>query len=94
MELNATEIEFIYKKRREVELLFKRMEQHLKIKAFWGITLYAVRIKVYFTIIAYCLIALVGYKLRYERSIYEILNILCMLLQHKAPKKEILTRCD
>ena len=79
-------------RKKEVELLFKRMEQHLRSKPSGNNTL-CNRIKVYLQSLP-TVIALVGYKLRYERSIYEILNILCMLLQHKAPKKEILTRCD
>jgi hypothetical protein len=93
-ELNATEIAFLYKKRWEVELFFKWMKQHLKIKAFWGTTLNAVKIQIYCAIIAYCLVALVGYKLKVGRSIYEILQILSISLLDKAPIKEILTRCD
>lgn len=94
MELSAAEIAFLYKKRWEVELFFKWMKQHLKIKSFWGTTINAVKIQVYCAIIAYCLVALVGYKLKVERSIYEILQILSISLLDKAPIKEILTRCD
>jgi hypothetical protein len=52
------------------------MKQHLKIKSFWGNTLNAVKIKMYCAGIAYCLVALVGNKLKVDRSIYEILEIL------------------
>ncbi|MEZ5020251.1 MAG: IS4 family transposase [Bacteroidales bacterium] len=93
-ELNAAEIAFLYKKRWEVELFFKWMKQHLKIKAFWGTTLNAVKIQIYCAIIAYCLVAMVGYKLKVGRSIYEILQILSISLLDKAPIKEILARCD
>ena len=93
-DLKATEVAFLYKKRWEVELFFKWMKQHLKIKSFWGVTLNAVKIQMYCAIIAYCLVALVGYKLKVERPIYEILQILSISLLDKAPVKEILTRCD
>lgn len=94
MDLNATEIAFLYKKRWEVEMFFKWMKQHLKIKSFWGVTLNAVKIQIYCAIIAYCLVAIVGNKLKVNRTIYEILQILSISLLDKAPVKEILTRRD
>jgi len=94
MDLNASEIALLYKKRWEVELFFKWMKQHLKIKSFWGTTLNAVKIQMYCAVIAYCLVALVGNKLKVNRTIYEILQILSISLLDKAPIKEILTRCD
>jgi len=56
--LQATETAMLYKKRREVEIFFKWMKQHLKIKSFWGTTLNAVKIQIYCAIIAYCLVAI------------------------------------
>ena len=94
MNLKASEIAFLYKKRWEVELFFKWIKQHLKIKAFWGTTLNAVKIQMYCAVIAYCLVALVGYKLKVDRTIYEILQILSISLLDKTPIKEILTKCD
>jgi len=47
MDLKASEIAFLYKKRWELELFFKWIKQHLKIKAFWGTTLNAVKIQMY-----------------------------------------------
>lgn len=93
-ELKAEEIAFLYKKRWEVELFFKWMKQHLKIKSFWGTSLNAVKIQIYCAIIAYCLIAIVGNKLKVDRPIYEILQILSISLLDKASVKEILTNCD
>ena len=66
MDLKASEIAFLYKKRWEVELFFKWMKQHLKIKSFWGTTLNAVKIQIYCAVIAYCLVALVGNKLKVD----------------------------
>jgi hypothetical protein len=94
MDLKASEIAFLYKKRWAVELFFKWMKQHLKIKSFWGTTLNAVKIQIYCAVIAYCLVALVGNKLKVDRSIYEILQILSISLLDKTPIKEILTKCD
>lgn len=94
MDLKASEIAFLYKKRWAVELFFKWMKQHLKIKSFWGTTLNAVKIQIYCAVIAYCLVAIIGNKLKVDRSIYEILQILSISLLDKTPIKEILTKCD
>ncbi len=93
-DLEATEIAMLYKKRWEVELFFKWLKQHLKIKSFWGRTQNAVKIQIYCAIIAYCLIAIVGNKLKVDRSIYEILQILSISLLDKTPVNELLTKCD
>ena len=94
MELAPTEIALLYKKRWEVELFFKWMKQHLKIKSFWGTTINAVKIQMYCAIIAYCLVAMIGNKLKVDRSIYEILQILSISLLDKTPVREVLTNCD
>ena len=92
--LEASEIALLYKKRWEVELFFKWMKQHLRIKSFWGTTLNAVKMQMYCAVIAYCLVALVGYKLKVDRRIYEILQILSISRLDKTPIREILTKCD
>lgn len=92
--LKAEEIAMLYKKRWEVELFFKWMKQHLRIKSFWGTTINAVKVQIYCAITAYCLVAIVGNKLKVDRSIYEILQILSISLLDKTPVKEILTKCD
>ena len=94
MELKPTEIAYLYKKRWEVELFFKWMKQHLKIKSFWGTTLNAVKIQMYCAIIAYCLVAIIGNKLKVDRSIYEHLQILSISLLDKTPVREMLTKYD
>lgn len=94
MELKPTDIAYLYKKRWEVELFFKWMKQHLKIKSFWGTTLNAVKIQMYCAIIAYCLVAIIGNKLKVDRSIYEILQILSISLLDKTPVREVLIKYD
>jgi hypothetical protein len=93
-DLDATEIALLYKKRWEIELFFKWMKQHLRIKSFWGTTINAVKIQIYCAIISYCLVAVLGNKLKSKRRIYEILQILNISLLDKTSVKEILTEYD
>lgn len=90
-DLTAEEIAQLYKYRWKVELFFKWIKQHLKIKSFWGTTLNAVKIQVYSAIIAYCLVALIRNKLKVDRSTYEILQILSISLLDKTPVNELFT---
>ena len=94
IELTAIEIALLYKKRWQVELFFKWIKQHLRIKSFWGTTINAVKIQLYCAIITYCMVTIVGNKLKVDRSIYEILQILSFSLLDKAPVKEILNKSD
>lgn len=94
VELTALEIALLYKKRWQVELFFKWIKQHLRIKSFWGTTINAVKIQLYCAIITYCMVTLVGNKLKVDRSIYEILQILSFSLLDKSPVKEILNKSD
>ena len=71
-DITAEEIAQLYKYRWKVELFFKWIKQHLKVKSFWGTSLNAVKIQVYSAIIAYCLVALVSNKLKVDRSTYEL----------------------
>ncbi len=93
-DLSAEEIAQLYKYRWKVELFFKWIKQHLKIKSFWGTSLNAVKIQIYSAIIAYCLVALVRNKLKIDRSTYEILQILSISLLDKTPINELLTSRD
>jgi hypothetical protein len=94
MELSAVLIALLYKNRWQVELFFKWIKQHLKIKSFWGTTENAVRIQIYSAIITYCLVAIVGHDLKINRSIYEILQVLGISLLDKTPVKELFTKID
>ena len=89
MELSALQIALLYKNRWQVELFFKWIKQHLKIKSFWGTTENAVRIQIYSAIIAYCLVAIVGADLKIKHSTYEILQIVGISLLDKTPINEL-----
>ena len=94
MTLTALEIAFLYKNRWQIELFFKWIKQHLKIKSFWGTSENAVRIQIYSAITTYCLVAIVGNELKIKRSTYEILQILGISLLDKTPVKELFTNID
>lgn len=93
-ELSAQQIAFLYKNRWQIELFFKWIKQHLKVKSFWGTSENAVRIQVYSAIIAYCLVSIVAEQLKTERSTYEILQILGISLLDKTPVKELFTNMN
>jgi len=90
-DLTAEQVALLYKNRWQVELFFKWIKQHLKIKSFWGTTENAVRIQVYSAIIAYCLVAIVGAELKINRPTYEILQVLGISLLDKTPVIELLS---
>ena len=81
--LTALNVAELYKKRWLVELFFKWLKQHLKIKKFWGTTENAVRIQIAVAIITYCLVAIVHHDMKLERSTYEVLQILSISLTDK-----------
>ena len=94
MDLSAEQIALLYKNRWQVELFFKWIKQHLKIKSFWGTSENAVRIQIFCAIIAYCLVTIIGYDLRIDRSTYEILQVLGISLLDKTPVKELFTNIE
>lgn len=94
MSLTAQEIALLYKNRWQVELFFKWIKQHLKIKTFWGNSENAVRIQIFTAIITYCLVAILGHDLKIDRSTYEILQVLGISLLDKTPVKELFTNIE
>ena len=92
--LTAPEIANLYKNRWQIELFFKWLKQHLKIKKFWGTTENAVRIQISSAIIAYCLVAIVQHDLQLKRSTYEVLQILSISLMDKTPLVDLFERTD
>ena len=83
--LPALTIARIYKCRWQVELFFKWIKQHLRIKAFYGTSDNAVKIQVWIAISVYVLVAIVKKELGIERSLSEILQILSLTLFEKTP---------
>ena len=89
MELASEQIALLYKNRWQVELFFKWIKQHLKIKSFWGYSENAVRIQIYCAIISYCLVAIVEKDLMINRSTYEVLQVFGISLLDKTPILEL-----
>ena len=89
MDLTALQIADLYKNRWQIELFFKWLKQHLKIKKFWGTTENAVRIQISAAITAYCLVAIVQHDMQLKRSTYEVLQILSISLTDKTPLREL-----
>jgi len=89
MHISSILVAELYKNRWQIELFFKWLKQHLKIKKFWGTTENAVRIQIYAAICAYCLVAIVQHDMKLDRSTYEILQILSISLTDKTHLRDL-----
>lgn len=87
--ISALQVAELYKNRWQVELFFKWLKQHLKIKKFWGTTENAVRIQIYAAIYTYCLVAIVQNDMQLDRSTYEVLQILSISLTDKTHLRDL-----
>lgn len=90
--LTALQIALLYKYRWKIELFFKWIKQHLKIKTFWGTSENAVKIQIYIAIITYVLIAILKTEIKSQFTNYEILQILSMSLLDKTPVNELIQK--
>jgi hypothetical protein len=88
-EIDAEEVAGLYKYRWKIELFFKWIKQHLKVKTFWGYSLNAVKIQVYIAMSTYLLVAIVKNQLKLKQTQYEILQILSISLLCKIPLLEL-----
>ena len=83
--LPALTIAQIYKCRWQVELFFKWIKQHLRIKAFYGTSENAVKTQIWIAVSVYVLVAIIRKRLRLEASLYQTLQILSVTLFEKTP---------
>jgi hypothetical protein len=83
--LPALTIAAIYKSRWQVELFFKWIKQHLRIKAFYGTSENAVKTQIWIAVSVYVLVAIVRKRLGLEATLYQILQILSVTLFEKVP---------
>ncbi len=86
--LAAVTIAALYKERWKIELFFRWMKQHLRIKTFYGTTANAVYTQVWIAISIYLLVAIMKKKMHIDKSIYTILQILSVSLFEKMPIKQ------
>ncbi|MAT57930.1 MAG: IS4 family transposase [Ignavibacteriae bacterium] len=91
-QISALQVAELYKNRWQVELFFKWLKQHLKIKKFWGTSENAVRIQIYAAVSTYCLVAMVQNDMKLDRSTYEILQILSISLTDKTNLRDLFTK--
>jgi hypothetical protein len=82
----------LYRLRWQVELFFKWIKQHLRIKAFYGTSPNAVKTQIWIAISVYLLVAIARKRLQVERDLYTILQILSVYPFEKAPLAQVLSR--
>jgi transposase len=92
--LPALTIAQIHKSRWQVELFFKWIKQHLRIKKFYGTSENAVKTQIWIAVSVYVLVAIVRKRLRLEVSLYQILQILSVTLFEKTPILQALQASD
>ena len=92
--LPAVTIAQIYKLRWQVELFFKWIKQHLRIKAFYGTSENAVKTQIWIAVSVYVLVAIVRKRLMLPISLYQILQILSVTLFEKTPILQALQPSD
>jgi len=84
----------LYRCRWQIELFFKWIKQHLRIKAFFGTTENAVKTQIWIAVSVYVLIAIVKKRLGISASLYEVLQILSLTLFERTPLIQLLTQTD
>jgi len=94
LELPALSIAALYRCRWQVELFFKWIKQHLRIKAFFGTSENAVKTQVWIAIAVYVLVAIVKKRLKLRASLYTILQILSLTLFDKQPLNQLLAQTE
>ena len=91
MSLEAQQIALIYRNRWQIELFFKWIKQHLRIKSLWGQSENAVMIHIYSALCTYLIVAIVRKRLNIQQSLYEILQILSVSPFDKTPLNQLFT---
>lgn len=92
--LLAKEIALLYRYRWQVELFFKWLKQHLRVKTFWGESENAVRIQIHIAIITYSIIAIIEHDLKINRPVIEAMRILGNSLLVKDSIQELMTSIE
>ena len=93
-DLTALEIAELYRQRWQIELFFKWMKSHLKIKRFYGTSFNAVKTQIYVAIITFCLVVIIKYDMKLYLTTYEILHILSISLTSKTHLRDLLDKTN
>lgn len=91
LELDPFEVASLYKNRWKIELFFKWIKQHLKIKAFWGYSENAVKTQVWIAICCYVLLVIAKKKFVIKQSLYEIMQVVSVSAFEKIPINQLFT---
>jgi len=92
--LSSPTIAELYKCRWQVELFFKWIKQHLRIKAFYGTSENAVKTQIWIAVSVYVLVSIIKKRLKLEQSLYTILQILSITLFEKIPLYQAFEKAD
>lgn len=87
--IKAAEVAILYKHRWKIELFFKWIKQHLKVKSFWGQTQNAVKTQIWIAVCIYTLIAIAKKKLMLQQSLYEIIQIVSISIFERIPLEQL-----
>jgi len=90
-QIKATDIAQLYRNRWKIELFFKWIKQHLKIKSFWGLSENAVKSQIWIAISVYVLVAIAKKRFMLKQSLYEILQVLSISIFEKVPVNQLFT---
>jgi IS4 transposase len=90
----ALSIADLYRCRWQVELFFKWIKQHLRIKSFYGTSVNAVKTQIWIAISVYVLVAILKKQLNLKYSLHEILQVLSLTLFEKRPILELFSESD
>ena len=93
-DLSATIIADIYKARWQIELFFKWIKQHLRIKNFFGTSENAVKTQIWIAVATYVLVAILKKQYQVEHSLYKILQVLSVMQFEKVPVDQLLRDLD
>ncbi len=94
LNLSAKTIADLYQSRWQIELFFKWIKQHLKIKSFYGTSENAVKTQIWIAITVYVLVAIIKKQLKIDHSLYTILQILSVSIFEKMPILQAFTETD
>ena len=91
-DMDAATIALLYKYRWQIELFFRWIKQHLRIKSFYGTSPNAVMTQIYIAFISYCILAIAADEVGFNGSIYEFANIISVSLTEKIILKDLIRR--
>lgn len=88
-DITPEEVALLYKNRWKVELFFKWLKQHLRIKEFYGTSENAVKIQIYAAIITYCMVAIVQQQYQVKWTTYDVLRRIAITWNETVPLRQI-----